>query len=250
MKVLRRLTVVVLIVLTSGLAKAGGEKFQITLLLSPSAEWVYFRNSANAGLYNDIFGTKLSYNFGIEYKRFFDPSLSFSTGFLYQNKGFRNTYTQENLDGTIEEGTTLGSAHFATLPLYLNAHHGITRKTEMIYTAGLGIGYLMSQTVRNVNYTGEDNAQDGLFDTGNGRSNINFFRDFYLGLHAGVGISTYIRSRIVLVLQPMYKYQLNDGRNPELPINDLFAAKLNSFAVDIKVGYFFTKQVRNRKKEL
>ena len=238
------------VLLGTATAQAGGEKFQITLLLSPSAEWVYFRNSENAGLYNDIFGSKLSYNFGLEYKRFFDPSLSFSTGFMYQNKGFRNTYQVARADGSSQEATTLGSAHVATLPLYLNAHHRLARKTEMIYTAGLGVGYVMSQTVRNRNYTGEEDASDGFFDTGNGRSNINFFKDLYLGLHVGVGISAYLKSRVVLIVQPMYKYQLNDGRDPSLPINDYFSAKMNSFSLDIKVGYFFNRQINNRRKEL
>ncbi len=250
MPAVRRFWLVLITVCTMLSAQAGVEKYQLTLLLSPSVEWVYFRGSQNADLYNELFGSKLSYNFGFEYKRFFDPSLSFSTGFLYQNKGFRNTYVERNPDGSTQEGITVGSAHLATIPLYLNAHHRLARKKEMIYTAGLGVGYLMSQTVRNRNYTGEDDVTEGLFDVGDGRSNINFFRDLYLGLHVGVGISAYVKSRIVLIVQPMYKYQLNDGRNPSLPIQDLFAAKMNSLSVDFKVGYFFNRQIRNRKKDV
>lgn len=230
--------------------RAGGEKYQITLLLSPSIEWVHFRASQSAPLYNDLFGPKLSYNFGLEYKHFFDPSLSISTGVLYQNKGFRNKYDVPQPDGTFEEQTTLGSVHMASIPIYLNAHHNITRKTEMIYTAGLGFGYVLSQTIRNRNYTGEEGVSEGLFEVGNGRSNINMFRDFYFGLHMGVGISTYIKSRVVLIVQPMYKYQINDGRDPFFPNPDAFSAKLNSLAFDIKVGYFFNKQIQNRRKSI
>lgn len=237
-------------------AIGGDEKFQIKIMLSPSAEWLRFGQSVNAPIYNSQFGTKLSYNFGIEYKRFFDPSLSFSTGLLYMNKGFRNAIqavpTAENPNpGTNDVGVTLGSMHMLAVPLYLNVHHRLRRRLEMIYTAGLAGGYVFSETVRNRYYSGENIPEQGFFDMSEGAAPVNLFVDYYVGLHAGIGILAYLKSRIVLIVQPMYKHQLNNARDyvGQFTSNDPFTARLNSFGVDLKVGYFFTKQIRNRKKE-
>lgn len=237
-------------------AHAEGEKFQVTLMLSPSAEWLHFRNSLYAATYNAQWGTKLSYNFGLEYKRFFDPSLSFSTGLLYMNKGFRNdiqasTYGNSSA-GQDALGVTLGSVHMIAVPLYLNAHHRLARKVEMIYTAGFAGGYIFSETVRNRYYTEEEIPEQGFLDLSSGKSNVNLFKDYYAGLHFGAGISAYLKSRIVLIVQPMFKLQLNNARDygGAFSSSDPFSAKLNSFGIDLKVGYFFTKQIRNRRKEL
>jgi hypothetical protein len=227
--------------------RAGDEKYQLTLLLSPTSEWLRFSQTLSAGTYNNLFGTKLSYNFGLEYKRFFDPSLSLSTGVVYMNKGFRNKIS--NGDGTF--GTTLMSVHIAAIPLSLNVHHRLRRKVEMIYTAGITAGYVFSERGRNNNFSGEDNPEEGLFDFSTNGSALNLFRDYYVGVQLGIGISTYIKSRIVLIVQPMYRYQLHDARDFSGQFNsaDPFVARLNSFGIDLKIGYFFTKQIRNRKKQ-
>jgi len=236
--------------------RAGGEKFQITLMFSPTAEWLHFRNSLNATLYNAEWGTKLSYNFGIEYKRFFDPSLSFSTGLLYMNKGFRNDIQAgaygNSTQGQDAVGVTLGSVHMIAVPLYLNAHHRLTRKVEMIYTAGVAGGYVFAETVRNRYYTDEEVPEQGFLELKSGKSNVNLFVDYYAGVHFGVGVSAYLKSRIVMVVQPMFKLQLNNARDysGSFSSSDPFSARLNSFGIDFKIGYFFTKQIRNRRKEL
>lgn len=230
-------------------ARAGTEKFQLTLLLSPTTEWMRFRNSVNAAAYNSLWGNKFSYNFGLEYKRFFDPSLSFSIGATYMNKGFRNSIYDASGAETV--GTTLCSVHMAAVPLLLNFHHSLRRKVEMIYTAGIAGGYLISETVRSKSYTGEALPEQGWFDVNGGRSNVNLFQDHYIGLNLGIGISTYLKSRLVLIVQPTYKHQLNNARDftGQFASGDYFTAGLHSFGVDFKLGYFFTKQFRNRKKE-
>lgn len=229
-------------------SRAGDEKYQLTLVLSPSAEWLHFRNTSFN--YNQLYGSKLSYNFGFEYKRFWDPSLSFSTGIQYQNKGFRNK-TAWTIAGRNGTGITTGSAHFLVVPLYLNIHNRLSRKTELIWTAGLAGGYLLSQTVKNRDFPNNNDQQDdALIPLSNGVSNFNMFRDFHLGIHLGVGISAYVKSRIVMIIQPTYRYQLNDARNPYYTSSDYFTGKLNSLALDFKIGYFFTKQIRNRRKDL
>ncbi|MEQ9187161.1 MAG: hypothetical protein RLP15_05450 [Cryomorphaceae bacterium] len=235
--------------------KAGDEKFQLTLLLSPTVEWVRFGQSINAPLYNQLWGSKLSYNFGFEYKRFFDPSLSISTGLMYMNKGFRNEILEDPTTNPNSDepqiGVTLASMHIAAIPFYINAHHRLRRKVEMIYTAGIAGGWLFAERVRNNYYSGEETPQQGFLDTSPGAASVNLFVDYYVGAHIGVGISAYLKSRIVLVVQPMYKWQVNNARDfyGSFSSGDPFSARMNSFGIDLKIGYFFTKQIRNRKKE-
>ncbi len=244
-----------LVILFIPTLRAGDEKFQLTLLLSPTAEWVRFGQSINAPLYNNLWGTKLSYNFGFEYKRFFDPSLSLSTGLMYMNKGFRNEILEDpttNSSGNEGQiGVTLASMHIAAVPLYLNVHHRLKRKVEMIYTAGLAGGWLFAERVRNNYYSGEDTPQQGFFDNSPGATSVNLFKDYYIGAHFGVGISAYVKSRIIMVIQPMYKWQINNARDyfGAFSSSDPFSVRMNSFGIDLKIGYFFTKQISNRKKE-
>src|SRR5262245_12177011 len=84
---MRRIAILLLCTAFSMPARAGSEKFQLTLMLSPTVEWMHFSKSPNAALYNSLWGQKLSYNFGFEYKRFIDPSMSISFGAVYMNKG-------------------------------------------------------------------------------------------------------------------------------------------------------------------
>ncbi|MEX2597710.1 MAG: hypothetical protein WEC59_12360 [Salibacteraceae bacterium] len=237
-------------------ARSGDEKFQMTLMLSPTAEWVRFGQSLNASVYNNQWGTKLSYNFGFEYKHFFDPSLSFSTGLMYMNKGFRNQIfeaaTPQNPNPKKEAvGATLGSAHIAAVPLYINVHHRLRRKVEMIYTAGIAAGYLFSERARNNYYSDETNPQQGFFDLSEGASNVNLFVDYYVGAHIGVGISAYFKRSFLLIIQPMYKHQLHDARDylGQFSSNDPFSVRMNSFGIDVKLGYFFTKQIKDRQQK-
>ena len=249
-RIYMRKTLVIICLLASTLAQAGGEKFQINFLVSPTAEWLWFSNSANAEIYNNLWGTKVSCNFGMEYKRFVDPSLSFSTGIMYMNKGFRNV--DPNAGVGSKNGVTLMSAHVLAVPIYLNIHQDITRKVEMIYSLGIAGGYLFQERVRNKNYSDEEVPAQGILDATNGVSNVDLFNDVYVGAHAGIGISTYLKSRVVLVVQPMFQFQINNARDylGQFASADPFSARLNSFGVDLKLGYFFTKQVRNRRKDI
>ena len=231
-------------------ATAGGEKFQLNFILSPTAEWLWFNRSPFASTYNDLWGTKISYNFGFEYKRFFDPSLSLSTGVLYMNKGFRNVDPFAGVEG--KKGVTLMSAHVAAVPVSINIHHDLRHRVEMIYTIGIATGYVFREVVRNKNYSDEEMPEQGILDATNGVSNVNLFNDIYVGAHAGIGISAYLKSRVVLVVQPMFQFQINNARDyfGQFASNDPFNARLNSFGIDLKIGYFFTKQVRNRTKNI
>ena len=251
---MRRLLNIAIFLAVVSQSWASGEKYHITLQLSPTVEWLRFAKSTNAAAYNSLWGEKLSYNFGIEYKRFFDPSLSFSIGAIYMNKGFRNTIYGIDPDnaGVVKKiGAALSSAHTVGIPLSLNVHHRLSRRVEMIYTGGLTGGYLISEQIRNKYQTGEETPEDSFLDVRPGRSNSNLYIDWYVGAHAGIGISAFMMKKVVLVVQPMYRMQLNNARDylGQFASSDPFTAKLNSFGIDFKIGYFFTKQISDRKIE-
>jgi len=231
-----------------GFAK-GNEKYQIKLVVSPSVEWIHFRNDLT-GL-NDLFGPKLSYNFGFEYLHFLSPGFSLSTGLQYQNKGFRNE-TEYLIAGSNEtdQGITIGSARYATMPFDMNFHIRIAKKTHILISTGLLGGYLVNSTVNNSNYTNEDTPDNGsLFTLSNGKSNIDLFSDWYFGYQAGLGFSKAIKSRMIIVVQPMYRYQFSRAIPLDANITQVVSAKLNSFAIDFKVGYYFSRQIRNQQKD-
>ena len=118
----------------------------------------------------------------------------------------------QNSGGESDVGFTVGDMHVIAIPLYLNIHHRIKRKVEMIYTAGVSGGYLFAERVRNKNYTAEDIPENSLL-SGLDQSNVNLFNDYYISADFGVGISTFLKSRVVLVLQPMFKYQVHNARD-------------------------------------
>jgi len=239
-----------LVLISAAQLRAGDGKYQILLMANPTLEWVHFRNSASAPFLNDLWGSKLSYNAGFEYKRFVDPSLSFSLGLTYMNKGFRSKESYVTSGGQSKIGITVADMHVLAVPVYMNIHQRIKRKVEMIYTIGLSGGYLFSERARNKNYTAEDIPENSLL-SGLDPSNVNIFNDLFISADIGVGISTFVKSRVVLVLQPMFKYQVNNARDfsGQFSSSDPFTAHMNSFGVNIKMGYFFTKQIRNRRKD-
>jgi len=249
---MRALLISGLLLFSSVSVWAGGEKYHVSLMLSPSAEWMRFSNSINAKTYNALWGTKISQNFGFEYKRFFDPSLSLSFGAMYSNKGFRNEIFGTNDLGLPTQevvGITLFSAHMVSIPLALNIHHRISRKLSLDFSLGASAGYIFSEIARNKYYSDETNPEQGFWDLSEGRSNINILQDWYAGAHAGVGVSVYVKSRMVLGIQPTYRMQLNNARDylGSFSSSDPFVARLNSFGLDVKIGYFFSKQIKDRK---
>lgn len=213
-------------------------------------EWVHFRNSYSAAALNALWGSKLSYNAGLEYKRFLDPSMSVSTGISYLNKGFKNKEPYVNADGSNQIGVTVGDVHVFAVPLYLNIHHRLKRKVEMIYTFGLSGGWVLAERIRNRNYTAEDIPENSLLSGLDG-SNVNLFNDYYISADFGMGISTFLKSRLVLVVQPMFKYQMHNARDfsGQFISSDPFTMHMNSFGINLKMGYFFTKQIRNKRKD-
>ena len=247
---MKRILVIGLLMLSSLLTMAGDGKYEILFKLNPSMEWVYFRNNYTGVDFNSIWGTKLSYNGGLEYIRFLDPSLSFTIGVDYMNKGFRNKVPYLNSANQNDYGITRGDMHIVSIPLYVNIHQRIKRKVELVYTGGISAGWLFSERVRNKYYTAEDIPENSLLSN-IGESNVNLFNNYFVSLDLGVGISAFVKSRVVLTMQPMLKVQVHDAVDPygQLYNGDLFSMHMCSFGMNLKAGWFFSKQIRNRRKD-
>lgn len=231
----------------------GGEKFRLSLLASPSLEWTYFAgNTELSKAQNDIFGSKYSYNFGFEYEYYVSPGFGLSLGLQYQNKGFRNetSYTLLGSDET-DIGITIGSARYLIVPAMLNFHLPLSRRSFITISTGALGGFLLTQTINNRNYANEffPEGDEGFFGTGNGKSNTNLFNNVFVGGQIGMGFTRHIRSRLVLDIQPIYRFQVNKGFNADANTTFVTKERFNSLALEIKVGYYFSKQIDRKNKD-
>ena len=225
------------------------EKYHLTFNVSPSLEWLHFRGDQTGAQLNDIFGTKPSYNFGFEYEHFLDPNFSLAIGLQFQNKGFRNV-SEYPIAGSDElrEGITIVAARYIMMPTAAHVHIPVGRKKFIVLGGGLNVGYLPIQTIWGRNFD-EDAPQGGLIPLENGRSNIDMFKKMYLGFNATAAFSMYIKSRVVITAQPTYTNQLNNAISSDFRTNFVVNGRLNSFALEFKIGYYFTDQIRNQRKE-
>jgi hypothetical protein len=225
------------------------EKFQVTFQLAPT----YEKLSPRDKVYKGLFGYKLSYNFGVEYRVFSSPDFSFSTGILMQDKGFRNELQFKTSDSISQTGAIAISTKYLTVPLDLNRHIHIAEKTELVLTGGFSFGYLFSQSFIGRRVPDDLATNTNTFlgeEVTDKRSNIDWFNKLYWGLDLGVGVTQYIKSKMVIMVQPTYYRQLNKVVNPEGPLRADFSPKLDSFALNIRVGYYFSDQIKNYKKSL
>ncbi|MGD1844498.1 MAG: outer membrane beta-barrel protein [Salibacteraceae bacterium] len=224
------------------------DKFQITGVFAPSYEWLQFRGQ-NAQ--NDIFGSKYSYNFGIEYRGFLSPGLAVVTGLQYNNKGFRNTEIQNDaglVQSTNSGGIIIGAARYLTVPTNLSIHFRVGKRTSLMVTGGLSTGYMLAQTVNGKDLLPEEEGSDGLFVTSNGKSNIDLFNRVYVGLNLGAGITQQIGSRMILGLHPTFRRQLNRAIPVDANINEVVNTGFNSLTADLKLGWYFNRQFQNDNK--
>ena len=226
-----------------------GEKYQIQLMAAPSMEWLRF-DAPHKG-FNDVFGTKFSYNFGFHYTHFLSPRFSLSTGLQFQNKGFRNKNDVTLLStGETVEAITIGAARFFTVPGNMNFHIKLAKKTNLLVSTGLSYGYLANQTFNGVNYPDEEVTENGtLFNFSSGRSNVNVFNKSYLGLNLGLGVEQYIKSKLVFTVQSVYQRQLSRAIGPDAPILELVDTHFNSIRLDFRLGYYFNRNIDNKSKE-
>lgn len=222
--------------------QAAGEKFQITAVFSPSFETYNDRKQP------DIFNYKLSYNVGVNYKHFLAPDFSVSTGILFQNKGFstRPVYVNSTA-GT--EGNIHISARYLSVPINLEGHLKISEKLDFVMSAGFTGGYLVSESFIGRRINGEEEIKEGVFYTDSeDRQPLDIFNDIYFGLNLGAGFCKYIKSKMVLVIEPTYRRQLNGAIDVNSAAVGYIEPRLDSWCIDFKIGYYFNKNIRNFRK--
>jgi len=195
---------------------------------------------------------KPSYHIGIEYKRFLDPDLSFSTGLFFQNKGFKTRPKILRSDGTFDDtkrGNIIISARYLTIPVGFDKHFQIKRKFHFMISGGFMGGYLINQTFNGKRFNAPDNLRDPLFGAfSNQVSNITWFNRKYFAWNVGVGFIQYIKSKLIVIIQPMYQRQFTNALDPDGPLVRAEKPRLDSFSLDLKAGYFFNKQIKNARK--
>ncbi len=225
------------------------EKYQITFQLSPSYEALSPRDAR----YRGIFGNKFSYNFGFEYKNFYSPGFSLSVGLDYQNKGFRNVIelnTTDTASTGFSDAVIIGAARYLALPLDMNFHYHIAEKTEFIFSTGITVAGLLQQTLNGKRVPEEiPNSTVTALGAENGKKNIDIFNPLFYGFNISAGFCKYIKSKGVIVVQPKYTRGLSKALANSAPVSADYTPKLDSFSIDIRIGYYFTRQIKNAKKD-
>lgn len=226
------------------------EKYQITGQLSPSYETINYRNKN----FRSLGGYKLSYNFGFEYKNFLSPVFSVSTGLQLQNKGFRNVLEFYSSDSVkiFKDGALVINAYYLMAPLDLNWDIQLFNKTALVLSTGFSAGYLLRQEMVGKRIPSELEQKNPM--TGEplipGTEKIDWFKHFYFGWNGGLGITQYIKSKLVLTIQPVYTRQLNKLIDPWGPVRTgETTPKFDSYAIHFRLGYYFNDQIANYKKE-
>lgn len=202
------------------------------------------------------FGWKVTYNFGAEFKYYLSPGTSVSTGLMLQDKGFRNLLevaTTDSLSGNgeFEKPALIGSAKYITAPLDLNMHIKTSRKSRILLSGGIIYGRLFTQNLLGKRISPEqENTQTSIFAVESGKSNIQLFNKSYFGLNFGVGFTKYIKDKMVLTIQPHYIWQRGNALDDDAPVVGGDKIRFNSFLVDVRFGYYYNSQIKNRKKEI
>lgn len=239
-------------------AFAGG-KYQINLILAPSYERLSFRNKHVKA----PFFYKFSYNFGGEFRYFIAPDFSLAVGLQFNDRGFRSHPVYRTTDGFIiddENAVVNISAKYITVPIEMVFSFEPVFRTEIFINAGIAYGYLVGQTFKGKRLPDEFGVPESSIYNGlsEGRSNIKWFDKSYTSVNIGVGAGWHIRSRLVLTVNPVYYRQID---RLELPFPDgplitfdptfgYIKPRLDSFTINLKLGWYFSDQIENTKKKL
>jgi len=229
------------------------EKYQVSLQLSPTLERLNMRSSDST--MKNLHGTKLSYNFGISYKHFLSPLNTFEMGLIFQNKGLRNVLGNA-LDGRglFDKRVLALGLWYISVPTNFNFHIRTSRKSRILITSGLMNGILINQVQEGRRTEAGDKSPFTGGDITDSKVKINIFRRHYLGLNLGFSFMKYIKSKVVLEIEPMYTRSINKAFRKDAPVNygGLIpepTPKLDSFSVNFRLGYFFNKQIKNYQKD-
>ncbi len=223
-------------------AHAQLDKYQISLMLTPSYENMNDRDFPN------IFEYKLSYNLGAEFKLFLSPDISVSSGIIFQNKGFKTQPEYTNPDA-LQKGHIVISARYISVPLNIDGHIPIAEKFDFIISGGLTAGHLYDDTFVGRRINGDEEIKEGFFGTvSEDKQPFDVYNDWYFGLNVGFGFCQYIKSKMISAVEPYYRRQLNQAIDPTSAASGYGAPRLDSFSVDCKIGYYFNKNINNKRK--
>ena len=235
----------------------GQEKFQINGFLAPSYEFLSTRDIR----IDNPFVARYSYNFGGEIKYFLSPKMSTNIGLEFNNRGFKSIIDYEVKDDTVQTSVNI-SARYISVPISLCWNFTPIYRTELFFNVGATYGKLIGQSFRGKRIPSELGRPDNPVFEGvtNDKTNIKWFDGNYLGLTGGVGVSRYIKSRMVITVHPTVSLQVDRLLNPDGPIIPFavtsegqlidYSPKLNSYGVLFKLGYYFSDQIENTKKTL
>lgn len=233
------------------------EKFQINGILMPSYDGISMRSDHILNPYTYRF----SYGFGAEMKYFMSPKISTNFGLQYNDRGFRAVPKYEYYGDSIT--TTINiSCKYITIPFDLCINFQPAFRTEIFVNAGISYGFLIQQSFRGRRVPPELGRPDNQMFEGvsNKASNIDWFDRSYWGFNLGFGISRYIKSRMVVTIHPSMSFQFDRLLNPTGPVLqnvwnqqgviEPFNPGLKTFAIQLKLGYYFSDQIENTKKKL
>lgn len=228
-----------ILLISSSNVFAENDKYQITINLSPSIEKF-------TGLGRQA---KLSYNFGLDYKYYLSPFFTFQTGIEYQNKGYKGP---QQLDPKYDK--LLVYTHYlqtVSIPTNFNIHIKTGTRNRVLLTAGLTNGYIFSQyrKVEKIDQTEINNIKDEYNIIYSRKiEKEDFFKHRFTGMNIGIGFMQFIKKKVVFEVHPVYTFQLNYPYSNNYSYVGDKIDKLKSFAINIKVGYYFNKQISQTEK--
>ncbi|MCI5056239.1 MAG: PorT family protein [Flavobacteriales bacterium] len=234
------------------------DKYQLNFFLAPSYENISFRSLK---LDNQFF-FKYSYNFGTEIKYYFSPKVTTNIGLQFNDRGFQARPEFITSDGsvqTFEDAVVNISAKYLTIPIDLHFNFQPAYRTEVFFGTGIGFGLLVGQSFKGRRVSEELGRPAGIYEgVSNERTNINWFDKNYVSWNFGVGISRYIKSRLVITINPYYSRQIDRARSLDGPlvyrdpnnIDLVVEPKFDSYGLNLKLGYYFSDQIENKKKSL
>ena len=250
---IKKFNIILLLIAATFNSNAGGDKFGIKGILSPTFETMRPGNR----YFKDDWGFKLSYNFGMEYKFYFKPDVSLSTGVLYHDKGYRSIYSKiENPDFLYSNSVYVISYKYILVPTNLNLHFEVSKKSRLLIVAGMSNGYLIDATgtFKRVSEEQSSALQDQYQDLDvedNSYSLVPYSNKRYTGVNLGFKFSKYIRSKMIIEFGAIYGRQLNRIYKEDQTAQDpngvayVIRPKFDSIVLDVRLGYFFNKQIKN-----
>ncbi|NQY66997.1 MAG: hypothetical protein HRT72_04655 [Flavobacteriales bacterium] len=233
------------------------ETWQITVMVSPSIENMsdkldrqYNRLNRDTIKNNpdlnkiDLYDIKWSYNYGIEFKSFMTDLNSFSTGLFFVNKGYQKVLTYPDAPDKLVRL----NAFYVETPAVFNWHKELNKKSRLIFSTGLHLGRLVSEKI--ATFSLDEDGSGKFSDDKLINRELKLYNPWYIGGNVGLGISMYVKTKMVLILQPNYTHQFNKAERQDAAAVTFKENKFRSFSFDMKLGYYFNRKLKNGRKKI